>query len=887
MGHEGDGAANDGAPERIAHFVLEERIGEGGMGVVHRARDESLRRTVALKLLRDTSGNEERRQRFLREARSAAAITHPNVAVVYEVGEAEGRVFIAMELVAGESLRARLVRGRVDPAAARDLALQIARGLAAAHEKGIVHRDLKPENVMITPGGAVKLLDFGLAKTGTEPRVGATTAALAETETVVTSNGGRVMGTPAYMSPEQAMGQPVDARSDVFSFGILLYELLSGARPFDGPGTGAVLVAIARDEAPPLGKRVPGVDERMAAVVARCLAKAPAARFAHAGEIVAALLEGATPREGVSPAATTESRTDVAPLTRGAVRPERTGTTRLAAGGLVAVVLVAGGWWLTHRGAGNAAPAAVPVASASPSAPVASPTAMTDFPPPKTNNAEAAAEYAGALQAFRDATIIAGCEKLERAFKLDPNFAAAHLRNLVYCIYPPGPSAEMRRSFAVASQYRASLSERDAGLLGVVERETLPDAPDREEAARRARALVSRWDHDAELAVVAGPRLTYSGEFDGALAELDRAVVLDDHFAYALHQRANVQSTLGDADAEVASAERCLAISPAAASCAPGARPSLRVPWPVRRARARGQSGGRRRAGLPGGPRVPRLRPRGAKGAGRGHPGRAGERQGPRGGSRPDGREPRGLLGIYSGDLAAALAAATEDERLGRKQDRRYRDVAIIQLAEEIGDRPKAVQAAEGFLRDVASAGPGVDAVSLSVALAELRLANKITEAEFLRQRDAGAKVDTAAAPIGRDDTWIDFHARPAWTPEQAREALAALPRFPRGLPRMVPDMGAQAVQEEPIGRTYLLAGDLDGAVLHLRRATAGCAVLGGLRSRIIAHEELGEALAAKGDTAGACAELRTVLGYWGSATPRSVTADRARDRMRRLACPP
>jgi tetratricopeptide (TPR) repeat protein len=883
MAHEGDGAANDGAPERIAHFVLEERIGEGGMGVVHRARDESLRRTVALKLLRDTSGNEERRQRFLREARSAAAITHPNVAVVYEVGEAEGRVFIAMELVAGESLRARLARGRVDATAARDLALQIARGLAAAHDEGIVHRDLKPENVMITPGGTVKLLDFGLAKTGAaEGRGGPTTAALAETETVVTSEGGGLLGTPPYMSPEQAMGEPVDARSDVFSFGILLYELLSGARPFDGPSIRAVLVAIARDEAPPLRARVPGVDEGMAAVVARCLAKAPAARFADAGEIVAAL--GA----GVSPAATTESRTDVAPLTRGAVRPERTGTTRLAAGALAAVVLVAGGWWVTHRGAGTDAPATVTMASAASSAtPAATSTAMTDFPPPKTNNAEAAAEYAGALQAFRDATIIAGCQKLERAFKLDPNFAAAHLRYLVYCNYPPGPSVEMRRSFAVASQYRASLSERDAGLLGVVERETLPDAPDRDEAARRARALVSRWDHDAELAVVAGLRLTYSGEFDGALAELDRAVVLDDHFAYALHQRANVESTLGDADAEVASAERCLAISPAAASCA---RREAEV------FAFRGQCDELERA---------------ARAAAAGEPGSPvahaflgyalAARRAPVGAIRdvlesdkvPE--EDRAQtaanhevsLGIYSGDLAAALAAATEDERLGRKQDRRYRDVAIIQLAEEIGDRPKAVQAAEGFLRDVASAGPGVDAVSLSVALAELRLANKISEPEFLRQRDAGAKVDTAAAPIGRDDAWIDFHARPAWTPEQAREALAALPRFPGGLPRTVPEMGGQAVQEEPIGRAYLLAGDLDGAVLHLRRATAGCAVLGGLRSRIVAHEELGEALAAKGDTDGACAELRTVLGYWGSAKPRSVTADRARDRMRRLSCPP
>ena len=203
------------------------------MGVVYRAEDETLRRTVALKLLSDTGGDEETRQRFLREARSAAAITHPNVATVYQVGEADGRPYIAMELVEGESLRTRLGRGRLDVAAARELATQMARGLAAAHGKGIVHRDLKPENVMITPEGVVKLLDFGLAKPATERVISGTTdVGLAKTETLVTSDAGRVMGTAEYMSPEQAVGEPLDVRSDVFSFGVVLYEMLAGSRPF-------------------------------------------------------------------------------------------------------------------------------------------------------------------------------------------------------------------------------------------------------------------------------------------------------------------------------------------------------------------------------------------------------------------------------------------------------------------------------------------------------------------------------------------------------------------------------------------------------------------------------------------------------------------------------
>jgi serine/threonine protein kinase len=221
-----EGDAPDRPLERIAHFRITGQLGRGGMGVVYRAVDESLRRTVALKLLPDSAGNEERRQRFLREARSAAAITHPNVATIYQVGDAEGRIYIAMELVEGENLRARMTHGQLDLTTAKELALQIARGLAAAHDKGIVHRDLKPENVMITPSGVVKLLDFGLAKAGVErPASGRTEAALAKTETVVTFDEGRVMGTPEYMSPEQALGEALDLRSDVFSFGIVLYEM--------------------------------------------------------------------------------------------------------------------------------------------------------------------------------------------------------------------------------------------------------------------------------------------------------------------------------------------------------------------------------------------------------------------------------------------------------------------------------------------------------------------------------------------------------------------------------------------------------------------------------------------------------------------------------------
>ncbi len=361
-------------PTQVAHFRILGRLGQGGMGVVYRAEDEKLRRAVALKVLPGAvTEDEERRRRFLREARSAAAITHPNVAVVYQVDDLDGRPYIAMELVEGESLRARLERGRLDVASARELALQIARGLAAAHEKGIVHRDLKPENVMITPAGVVKLLDFGLAKAGmASPLSGKTEAELARTETLMTAEESRLMGTPSYMSPEQVLGKPVDVRSDVFSFGVVLYEMLAGTRPFGERSTGELLVAIARDPAPPLRERAPELDEATDAVVLRCLAKEPAERFANGGEVVARL-------SGGSPEATKTSRADVAP-----VAVTRTGRRRSGARGVVAALVVVGllgaaAWWgTTHRDRGAAVPlAATPAASASSCGPTRSP------PPPR------------------------------------------------------------------------------------------------------------------------------------------------------------------------------------------------------------------------------------------------------------------------------------------------------------------------------------------------------------------------------------------------------------------------------------------------------------------------------------------------------------------------
>ena len=200
------------------------------MGEVYLAEDTKLKRQVSLKFLsKDLTQNEERKQRFIQEARAAAGIEHPHIAAIHDIDEAEGRTFIAMEYVRGESLRETINAGKLNLRRSLELGFQIADGLAKAHERGVVHRDIKPENVLVSEDGYAKIIDFGLAKL-LEPLV--QPEGSEETATKLRTKEGLVMGTVSYMSPEQARGQTIDARSDIFSFGVLFYEMLSGKAPF-------------------------------------------------------------------------------------------------------------------------------------------------------------------------------------------------------------------------------------------------------------------------------------------------------------------------------------------------------------------------------------------------------------------------------------------------------------------------------------------------------------------------------------------------------------------------------------------------------------------------------------------------------------------------------
>ncbi len=341
----------------LSHFRIVAKIGEGGMGVVYRAEDEKLRRPVAIKVLPpDLTGDEERRMRFLREARAAAAVIHPNIAAIHEIDEADGIVFIAMELVEGRTLR-QLMGGRpLSVKEALGVATQTADALARAHQAQVIHRDLKPENVVVSGDGRVKLLDFGLAKLpekGRSPEGRGGAAPDADPSRLDTISGemtreGRIFGTAAYMSPEQARGLAVDARSDIFSFGTTLYEMVTGRAPFQGKTATDVLSAIVRDEPAPPSRINAEVPYELERVIGKCLEKDPAERYQHTDELVVDLRKLKR---------TTDSGLQVVgPAAAAGAQAARRRSRALVAAGAAVIVLMAaaaGAYWLSQRGGGG------------------------------------------------------------------------------------------------------------------------------------------------------------------------------------------------------------------------------------------------------------------------------------------------------------------------------------------------------------------------------------------------------------------------------------------------------------------------------------------------------------------------------------------------------
>ncbi|MGA7589920.1 MAG: WD40 repeat domain-containing serine/threonine protein kinase [Candidatus Sulfotelmatobacter sp.] len=327
---------------KLGPYEIVTLLGAGGMGEVYRARDSRLKREVAIKVLPQAlSLDADRLRRFEQEALATAALNHPNILAVFDIGTSEGSPYVVSELLDGETLRERLRGGPVVVRKALDYALQIAHGLAAAHEKGIIHRDLKPENLFLTKDGRVKILDFGLAKlTQPDPtKAGAHTALPTMTQA---TEAGMVMGTAGYMSPEQVRGAAVDPRSDIFSFGAILYEMISGKRAFHRETAADTMSAILKEDPPDLSETNRNVSPALERIVQHCLEKNPEQRF-HSASDIAFDLEHLT---GVSGTSVRMAAVASAPPRSKMLLP-------IAGAAALALAMLGLGWWL-GRGSGRA-----------------------------------------------------------------------------------------------------------------------------------------------------------------------------------------------------------------------------------------------------------------------------------------------------------------------------------------------------------------------------------------------------------------------------------------------------------------------------------------------------------------------------------------------------
>jgi eukaryotic-like serine/threonine-protein kinase len=825
----------------LAHFRVEAELGEGGMGVVYRATDEKLRRQVALKVLPESfAKDEDRRLRFLREARSAAAVMHTNIAAVFEVGEAEGHVFIAMELVEGDTLRARMKEGLSIGESLR-IAQQIAQGVARAHERGIVHRDLKPENVMLGSRGEVKILDFGLAKLREERAATESAIEEAETETNLTREG-RLLGTPGYMSPEQVRGQDVDARTDVFALGVVLYEMVTGARPFVGETTQDVLIAVVRDTPERASARNPQLPAQVDGILERCLEKQRDARYADAqelldalGAVVSRLPTSATPANaGKVPEPPTASLvTPGASELASRRRTPRPWTILLAAG------LAAAGLGVVYRSAEKrhveapsvgSAPATGPASDAAPRAGV---TRLIDQPSPVTTVAGASAAYASAMQAVHDDAWLKSLVLFTKAVELDPKMAAAHLHLSIALLVVNIPAAR-RAEYEQAAGLRAQLGERDQGLLEAMQPILQPAKQDTAETDRRLRALAHRYPGDEEIWLLLGliHYMTAAG-----LDPAERAIALDPSDAQAWEMKGLAFFAKGKYPEALGVFERCGALSVDGADCFGwmGITKSLEGQCKEYEERSQGAVD-----------RSPTWTF--SLFAAKVNAGRSGatleETESQLVASLPAAFVPpvvdagiKVRLAILAGDFARATALAKEESRmmladpgLSSSYARRYLLTEhLFEIALETGDRAAMKKLADDFAahRDAwaaeATLGHGAD---LSLYFSRLALAEGEPAPEAFEEQRRAWIAQQLFAGADPAQVWDYAYASLALTEGDARAALEALERMgpPSPSPTITFDFsGRTGSPEGNLGRVDLLAGRLDDAIEHLRSAVASC----------------------------------------------------------------
>ncbi len=863
-------------------YTIEAEIGEGGMGVVYRAMDTRLHRRVALKLLRvepAAGGSEdaEARARLLREARAAAALDHANAVSIFDVGEHDGMPYIAMELVVGKPLRTFVGDASVSFEKRTRWLLDVARALAAAHERDLVHRDIKPENVMVKDDGAIKVLDFGIARRvqAVDPDATTATAGLS-----TLTERGVVVGTPLYMAPEQMRGEELDGRADQFSWGVLAYELLSGGLPWRKGDTLSLVAQVLTAEPVPLATAAQGVSPDVAAVVMTALAKNRNARFASMDVIVEALDRPAPPAQ--SPAASGGSR------------------MRAVVGGGVLLGLFAFAGLLFLYRVGHASNAPQPT-SASSTAPAASSgvVRIADLPLPRSQNAEAIRAYEDGLQALRDGGLWATRKGFERAAELDPSMGAAWLR-LLRMQDASGSPSEERELYRKAVKARAALDERDAQILDAIEPRVLREPPDLAEGRARADRLTELYPRDVDVLRLAIGAEIAALDYRAAEASVDRALAMDPDSADLWARKGQVRAQLNDADGASAAWNHCLDVFAGATDC------MYMSAW---LATTQGSCGVVETLGR----KITRAEPEGSQGymyLANALAAQNRSRELVLEGARQEwARTPeqwRTLtvagdmlqIDLLYGDFGSADRDVEAFDRLAESDadENSHAAVAItrLDLADEAQDVRRAGQVAKAFAArrdawvrqrffdEVPLIGDPLIPMVAAEARAGLVGASAVDEARAKWLDDWRGQM--AQARTGY--LWLHGWALPARTESEARAALAARDQF-APLPLPVKFTWYGPTYEAEAGKVLLLAGRAAEAIEPLERAARACDAYMFPVEKVRSWLWLGQAREATGDKYAACAAYQQVVARWSPASARSVTARTASDRMTALRCLP
>jgi eukaryotic-like serine/threonine-protein kinase len=899
--------------ELIGPYEIRGFVGQGGMGQVYRAFDPRLERTVALKIIvipesaRDvrtrpegarTTDRESDRisgslsefsARLLREARAVAALSHPNVVAIYDVGESKGRLYLAMELVVGSSLRSFV--GNLELPLGRRIRwlVDVARALDAAHKSGIIHRDVKPENVMVREDGGIKVLDFGIARR-TAPRSAEEQHAV---DTI--TGGGAIAGTPVYMAPEQIKGGDVDARCDQFAWGVMAYELVTGERPW--PDTGDLLSLVAKILTDPVrpvrnvAKEVPAVVEE---TLLRALSKDPTARFGSMSDVVEALepfgsaasSSSRGDRVKIEPRPTDDpayAATTRVPMTVSVEPPKTDETTArtprpqrspwsLALPLALIGALAAGVWVVRTKVAGKTIPT-------TPSASVSGARPLSTVP-----RAEAA--YREAMSLWHDGASAKATVALKQAIELDPTFAAAHLQ-LALQQASANDVASAQASFQSAYEHRHMLTHRDSVLLEASQ-PFVRAKPDVEEWETRMTAVVFQYTRDPELQFYLGRARERQGDVAGARAAYGDAIRLDGRFVPALAAIATADAALGNVTEGLATTERCITRTPIASLCVETRYALLFGGGQCKRAREEANHW----ASLE--PQSPRPFAALARALHADNAPRASVEEVltrrwslvPAADKKLEELRDRASLAVIDGDLVKAEEIARDvDAALPLTAD--AYDHAIparlrVNVLMELDRMKDAAKAARQYL-DRMDAWPAYPfAPSPSVGFFEpLFRTGEIGKRELAQMRSDWLEAEKRRASEARTtalDPWVSWatvYGSFAETREEANEALSEAPKTK-------PSARGGLFVDFTIGKVFALAGRSDDALPFLLRVTSTCATFEAPMQIAKAHLLIGQILEAKADTAGARAHYERITESWPKTTG-SRTTKRALERLAML----